>query len=103
MGEKYNFAYVELALSKDDYIRNKKLPNVSILMSSSDNEFSYVDTANNMGFFAKAIVDGLKGYADAGDVNHIISLRELVDYIKKCYHNELVTVNTAVTSKHHRY
>jgi len=67
----------------DDYIRNKKLPNVSILMSSSDNEFSYVDTANNMGFFAKAIVDGPRGYADAGDMNHIISLRELVDYIKK--------------------
>ncbi|WP_169450073.1 hypothetical protein [Capnocytophaga granulosa] len=56
-----------------------------------------------MGFFAKAIIEGLKGYADAGDVNHIISLRELVDYIKKCYHNELVTVNTAVTNKHHRY
>lgn len=90
-------------VSKDDYIRNKKLPNVSILMRSSGNEFSYVDTTNNMGFFAKAIVDGLKGYADAGDVNHIISLRELVDYIKKCYHNELVTVNTAVNSKHHRY
>lgn len=60
-------------VSKNDYIRNKKLPNVSILMNSSDNEFSYVDTANNMGFFAKAILDG-KGYADAGDVNHIISL-----------------------------
>jgi len=81
----------------------KKLPNVSILMRSSDNEFSYVDTTNNMGFFAKTIIEGLKGYADAGDVNHIISLRELVDYIKKCYHNELVTVNTAVTNKHHRY
>lgn len=65
---------------RDDYIRNKKLPNVSILMSSSDNKFSYV---NNMDFFAKAIVDGLRGYADAGDVNHIILLRELLDYIKK--------------------
>ena len=72
-------------------------------MSSSDNKFSYVNTVNNMDFFAKAIVDGLRGYADAGDVNHIILLRELLDYIKKCYHNELVTVNTAVTSKHHRY
>lgn len=61
-------------VSKDDYIRNKKLPNVSILMRSSGNEFSYVDTTNNMGFFAKAIVDGLRGYADAGDMNHIISL-----------------------------
>jgi hypothetical protein len=58
----------------DDYIRNKKLPNVSILMRSSDNEFSYVDTANSMGFFAKAIVDGFIGYEDAGDMNHIISL-----------------------------
>ena len=57
----------------DDYIRNKKLPNVSILMSSSNNQFSYLDMVNNMGFFAKAILDG-KGYADAGDVNHIISL-----------------------------
>ena len=37
------------------------------------------------------------------DVNHIISLRELVDYIKNCYHNELVIVNAVVTSKHHRY
>ena len=52
-------------------------------MRSSDNEFSYVDTTNNMGFFAKTIIEGLKGYADAGDVNHIISLRELLDYIKK--------------------
>nr|WP_311456288.1 hypothetical protein [uncultured Capnocytophaga sp.] len=52
-------------------------------MSSSDNKFSYVDTTNNMGFFAKAIIEGLKGYADAGDVNHIISFRELLDYIKK--------------------
>lgn len=87
----------------DDYIRNKKLPNVSILMSSSNNEFSYVDTLNNMGFFAKAIVDGFRGYADAEDMNYIISLRELVDYINKVLPNELVTVNTAVTSKHHRY
>ena len=94
---------VAKAQLRDDYIRNKKLPNVSILMRSIDNKFSYDNTFNNMDFFAKAIVDGLKGYADAGDVNHIISLRELVDYIKKCYHNELVTVNTAVTSKHHRY
>lgn len=45
----------------DDYIRNKKLPNVSILMSSSNNEFSCVDMVNNMGFFAKAIVDGFRG------------------------------------------
>ena len=52
-------------------------------MRSSDNEFSYVDTTNNMGFFAKTIIEGLKGYADAGDVNHIISFRELLDYIKK--------------------
>ena len=40
-------------------------------MRSSGNEFSYVDTTNNMGFFAKAIIEGLKGYADAGDMNHI--------------------------------
>ena len=70
-------------VTKDDYIRNKKLPNVSILMSSSNNEFSYVDTLNNMGFFAKAIEDGFRGYADAEDMNYIISLRELVDNIKK--------------------
>ena len=74
---------VAKAQLRDDYIRNKKLPNVSILMSSSDNKFSYVNTVNNMDFFAKAIVDGLRGYADAGDVNHIILLRELLDYIKK--------------------
>jgi hypothetical protein len=52
-------------------------------MSSSDNKFSYVNTVNNMDFFAKAIVDGLRGYADAGDMNHIISFGELLDYIKK--------------------
>ncbi|MDR2407882.1 MAG: caspase family protein [Bacteroidales bacterium] len=65
----------------DDYIRNKRMPNVSILMSSSDNESSWTDANYNLGFFAKAIIDGLDGAADAGDMNHIISLRELVNYV----------------------
>lgn len=67
----------------DDYIKNKRLPNVSIMMSSSDNESSWTDTNNNMGYFAKSIIDGLKGNADENDMNNFISLRELVNYVVK--------------------
>jgi hypothetical protein len=67
----------------DDYIRNKQMPNVSILMSSSDNESSWADPTYNLGYFTKAIIDGLNGAADAGDMNHIISLRELVNYVRR--------------------
>jgi hypothetical protein len=65
----------------DDYVRNKRMPNISILMSSSDNESSFTDDKSNLGFFTKAIIDGLNGAADAGDMNHIISLRELINYV----------------------
>ena len=64
----------------DDYIRSKTLPNVSILMSSSDSESSWPDTNNNLGFFTKAIIDGLNGAADYNN-NRIVSLEELCRYV----------------------
>ncbi len=64
----------------DNYIRNKYLPNVTILMSSSDNESSYGDSYSNLGFFTKTIIDGLDGEADNNN-NRIVSLDEICYYV----------------------
>lgn len=66
----------------DDYIKGKYCPNVSILMSSSDGETSFADHRNGLGFFTKAIIDGLNGAADKNG-NRIVSLDELEEYVVK--------------------
>lgn len=67
----------------DDYIRRKVCPNVSVLMSSSDQEASYPDYSAGLGYFTKAIIDGLRGAADQHPYNRTISLRELEEYIMR--------------------
>lgn len=69
--------------SIDDYIKNKACPNVSIMMSSSDWETSAGDPSTRLGFFTKALIDGLKGAADQYPKNRIVSLRELEEYVMR--------------------
>jgi hypothetical protein len=73
----------DFANNIDDYIRQHKKPNVNIMMSSRDYEFSYPDLLNHLGYFTKAIIDGLNGAADQSPFNHFISLRELCEYVAR--------------------
>lgn len=88
--------------SVDDYIRKKQLPNISILMSSSDFESSFIDKYSNMGFFTKTIIDGLNGSADAGSKNRFISLRELANYVIKIVPQRTSNCNYCTNTQHPR-
>lgn len=70
----------------DNYLQNQSLPNVSILMSSSDNQPSFPNKISKLGFFTETIIDGLNGSADGYGKkdqikNNIISLDELIEFV----------------------
>jgi hypothetical protein len=66
----------------DDYIRGRMGQNVNILVAAGENESAQEGPEWEHGAFTRAILDGLNGRADQNS-NHIISLRELTEYVIK--------------------